>query len=38
MDPNSWRFSGGPMVPNIECWLGSFVIFQGIRNTIAKNL
>ena len=24
------------MVPNIECWLGSFVIFQGIRTTIAK--
>ena len=22
--------------PNIECWLGSFVIFQGIGNSIAK--
>ena len=22
--------------PNIECWLGSFVIFQGIRTGIAK--
>ena len=22
--------------PNIECWLGSFVIFQGIRTSIAK--
>ena len=22
--------------PDIECWLGSFVIFQGIRTTIAK--
>ena len=23
--------------PNIECWLCSFVIFQGIRTSIAKN-
>ena len=23
--------------PNIECWLGSFVIFQRIRTSIAKN-
>ena len=22
--------------PNIECWLGSFVIFQGIRTSFAK--
>ena len=22
--------------PNIECWLGSFVVFQGIRTSIAK--
>ena len=22
--------------PNIECWLGSFVIFQGIRTSITK--
>ena len=22
--------------PNIECWLGSLVIFQGIRTSIAK--
>ena len=22
--------------PNIECWFGSFVIFQGIRTNIAK--
>ena len=22
--------------PNIDCWLGSFVIFQGIRTSIAK--
>ena len=36
MDPNSWRFAAWPMVPNIECWLGSFVIFQGIRTTIGK--
>ena len=24
--------------PNIECWLGSFVIFQGFRNSIANEL
>ena len=24
--------------PNIECWLGSFVIFQGVRTSIAKKL
>ena len=24
--------------PNIECWLGSFVIFQGILTSIAKTL
>ena len=24
------------MTPNIECWLGSFVIIQGIRTSIAK--
>ena len=29
-------FAGGPMMSNIECWLGSFVIFQGIRTSIAK--
>ena len=23
--------------PNIECWLGSFKIFQGIRTSIARN-
>ena len=22
--------------PNIECWLGSFIVFQGIRTSIAK--
>ena len=22
--------------PNMECWIGSFVIFQGIRTSIAK--
>ena len=34
-----WRFADGPMMAhlgNIECWLGSFVIFQGIRTSIAK--
>ena len=24
------------MVPNIECWFGSFVVLQGIRTSIAK--
>ena len=24
--------------PNVECWLGSFVTFQGIRTKIAKKL
>ena len=27
--------AGGPKWPNIECWLGSFVIFQGILTSIA---
>ena len=31
--PLKWRFSG---VPNIECWIGSFVIFKGTRTSIAK--
>ena len=26
-----WRADNGP---NFECWLGSFVIFQGIRTSI----
>ena len=26
----------GQWWPNIECWLGSFVVFQGIRTSIAK--
>ena len=35
---NKWRFAGGQIPrPNIECWLGSFVIFQGIRTSIAKD-
>ena len=34
--PFKGRFAGGPMMANIECWLGSFVIFQGIRTSIAK--
>ena len=34
--PFKWRFAGGPIMPNIEFWLGSFVIFQGIRISIAK--
>ena len=24
------------MMANIECWLGSFVIFQGIRTSIGR--
>ena len=32
-----WRFAGVPMMPpNIEYWLVSFVIFQGIWTSIAK--
>ena len=27
--------AGGPKWPNIECWLGSFVVFQGIWTCIA---
>ena len=26
----------GQLLPDIECWLGSFVIFQGIPTSIAK--
>ena len=36
--PFKWCFPGVPMMAqHIECWLGSFVIFQGIRTSIAKN-
>ena len=28
----------GRFWPNIECWLGSFAIFQGIRTWFAKEL
>ena len=34
-----WRFAGRPMVTQhrmLECWLGSFVVLQGIRTSIAK--
>ena len=31
-----WYFSVGWRWPNIEFWLGSFVIFLGIRTTINK--
>ena len=43
--PYYWPASGKPFYgvllagewwPNIECWLGSFVVFQGIRTSIAK--
>ena len=34
--PFKWRFAGWPIMANVEWWLGSFVIFQGIRtNPIA---
>ena len=33
---HKWRFAGVPIWPSIECWLGSFVIFQGIRTSTAK--
>ena len=32
------RFTGVPMMPNIECWPGTIVIFQEIRSSIVKNL
>ena len=38
-DPNTTKT--GPVdrwLPNIECWPDSFVIFQGIRTSIAKKL
>ena len=31
-----WRFAGVPMMANIECWLCSFVIIQGIRTSIGE--
>ena len=33
--PFKWRFAGVPMMAQ-HCWLGSFVIFQGIWTSIAK--
>ena len=38
--PNSTTKAGVALAgwwrPNIECWFGSFVIFQGIRTSVAK--
>ena len=34
--PLKWRFSGGLMMANIECWLGSIVIVQEVRTIIGK--
>ena len=34
--PFKWRFPGGPMMAQHCCWLGSFVIFHGIRTSFAK--
>ena len=34
--PFKWRFAGVPMITQIECWLGSFVISLGIWTSIAK--
>ena len=31
------RFAGGQMMANIECWLGSFVIFQGDPDQYCKD-
>ena len=35
--PFKWGFTGAPMMPNVECWLGNFVIFKGIRSSFAKS-
>ena len=34
--PFKWCLAGVLMMPNIECWLDSFVIFQGIRTNITN--
>ena len=34
--PLKWRFAGGLMMTNSECWLGSFVIFQVFQASFAK--
>ena len=34
--PFKWSFGGRPMTAQKLCWLVSFVIFQGIRTSIAK--
>ena len=34
--PFKWRLAGRPMMAQHQCWLGSFVNFQGIRTSIAK--
>ena len=34
--PFKWSFIVEPIMPNIDAWLGSFVMFQGIRTNIAK--
>ena len=34
--PLKWRFAGVRMMPQHGCWLGSFVIFQGIWTSSAK--
>ena len=34
--PFKWHFACVPMMANIEFWHASFVIFQGIRTSIAK--
>ena len=37
--PFKWRFASEPMVAQgQQCWLGSFVNFQGIWTSIAKKL
>ena len=34
--PLKWHFTFRPIMAHIECWLGSFAIFQGMRTSIAK--
>ena len=34
--PLKWCLAGGPIMAHIECWLGSFVILQGIQTSITR--
>ena len=35
--PFKWRFSGLPMMPYIECWLGNFVTLMGSGPVLLRN-